>query len=403
MGNKKNSNGKWSSSKTYIRKTKFSALALFNSSPWFWLLCATSALLLLWWLVLFARVLAHKKVASTAGVEHDLPPVSVIVVAKNEYQNLQALLPKLLQQKYDSDFEVIVVNDQSWDKSEDYISDLKSQHQNLQLVTIGEHLQTQPGKKLGITLGVKKSSYEHILLTDADCLPKTDHWIQTMATGFAKGKDIVIGFSPHKLKGSLLNAFIEFETYQTLLHYAAFALAKLPYMSVGRNWGYSKQLFFENKGFANQVKIAFGDDDLLLQRMATGKNVALVIDEEAQMESEAKSSVKAWFKQKRRHLSAGKFYKFKFKALLGFLWLSQLSYLAAVAIYFVFHYKSISWLGIAATALPALLYTITAAVLQNKFKAYKRWYLYIILTPIYQVIIQPIFSLSAFIKPRKKW
>ena len=49
-----------------------------------------------------------------------LPPVSVIICARNELKNLRAFLPSILEQDYPK-FQVVVVNDCSWDESSKYL------------------------------------------------------------------------------------------------------------------------------------------------------------------------------------------------------------------------------------------------------------------------------------------
>jgi len=56
------------------------------------------------------RFLFHKSIESNPA----LPPVSIIVAARNESENLYELIPILIEQDYPS-FEIIVVNNQSFD------------------------------------------------------------------------------------------------------------------------------------------------------------------------------------------------------------------------------------------------------------------------------------------------
>ena len=52
-------------------------------------------------------------------------------------------------------------------------------------------------------------------------------------------------------------------------------------MGVGRNLSYKKSVFFRHKGFSSHNNLASGDDDLFINKAATKKNIAIVIDKDA--------------------------------------------------------------------------------------------------------------------------
>ncbi len=69
---------------------------------------------------LYYLVTNHSKLAAYKPLEEIAPaniPVSVIISARNEAVNLRQYLPAILQQNY-PDYEVIVVNDCSYDESD---------------------------------------------------------------------------------------------------------------------------------------------------------------------------------------------------------------------------------------------------------------------------------------------
>lgn len=251
-------------------------------------------------------------------------PVSVIICARNEAKNLQQNLPFILNQNY-PDFEVVVVNDCSSDDSSFVLERFKSEYENLKLVTVTEHRRFKTGKKFALTMGIKAAKNEHLLLTDADCLPASDYWIQLMQQGFSAEKEIVLGYSPYKKTSGFLNTFVRFETVKTAFSYLAAALKNKPYMGVGRNLAYTKSLFFGAKGFAAHMHVLSGDDDLFVNQNANSVNTTVQISTEAHTFSETKTSFRAYFLQKKRHMGVGKYYKRKnrvlitFDALSGFL------------------------------------------------------------------------------------
>lgn len=121
-------------------------------------------------LYFFVRLVVYKLSETTFN-----EPISVIVCAKNEAENIAEFLPKILEQEY-TDFEVVLVDDQSKDNTEYVLKELKAKYQNLKIVKIEEHVKHRVGKKFALTLGIKAAKHEYLLLTDADCIPSSKNW-----------------------------------------------------------------------------------------------------------------------------------------------------------------------------------------------------------------------------------
>jgi len=243
-------------------------------------------------------------------------PVSVIVSAHNEIENLVNLIPALLHQDYET-YEVIIVDDRSKDGTYDFLKEQCAKIKNLKYIRVNETPEYMSPKKYALTLAIKAAQYDYLLFTDADCTPSSNHWIKQMDSGFSLGKDIVLGYSQYEKHPGFLNLFIRFETFFTAIQYLAYALGKKPYMGVGRNLAYKKSIFFANKGFHPFVKVLSGDDDLFINSVSNKENTAIIIHPEGQTTSIPKLTYKAWFMQKKRHLSVGKYYKSSSKMLIG--------------------------------------------------------------------------------------
>ena len=243
-------------------------------------------------------------------------PVSVIICAHNEYQNLQQLLPLVLTQEY-SDFEVIIIDDRSTDETAALISQWQASYPQLRLVTIRDTPAGLNPKKYALSLGIRVARYGHLLLTDADCKPLTNKWIDGMQREFATGADIVIGYSPYFKIYSILNYLIRYETLLTAIQYLSFTLRGNAYMAVGRNVAYTKKCFYQNKGFASHIKSLGGDDDLFVQDAVAHSTTTIEISNNAQTISIPKQTYHEWIIQKRRHLSVGLQYKFTDRLRIG--------------------------------------------------------------------------------------
>ncbi|WP_406683025.1 glycosyltransferase [Seonamhaeicola sp. MEBiC1930] len=250
--------------------------------------------------------------------------VSIIVCAKNEAENLKSFLPSIISQNY-PDFEIVLINDASQDNSLDVMEDFKRIYNNIKIVDVKNVEAFWGNKKYALTLGIKASKYDYLLFTDADCKPVSKYWIQEMISHFSNKKHIVLGYGAYsKIKKSLLNKLVRFETLVTAIQYFSFAKLGIPYMGVGRNLAYTKKEFFNANGFINHIQVRSGDDDLFINQIATNKNSSICISKESFTESIPKSTFKEWFKQKRRHVSTAKHYKLKHKVLLALIYITQI-------------------------------------------------------------------------------
>lgn len=248
-------------------------------------------------------------------------PLSVIIAARNEHDNLMRNLPAILNQDY-PDFEVVVVNDCSWDSSQSLLEEMQKEHPRLKVCQLVEQEKYPTGKKFAITIGVKAAKHDLLVFTDADCEPASDQWLRLMQSRFTQGKEIVLGYSPYKKEAGFLNRYIRFETLMTALFYFSRALMNNAFMGVGRNMAYRKELFFRYKGFASHQHILSGDDDLFVNETATATNVAIETDPASFVFTDAKKTYESWSRQKSRHMTTGKHYKGKDKVALGLYYAS---------------------------------------------------------------------------------
>ena len=270
-------------------------------------------LIQVWYVIRFPlRLAIYRKKEGTAYT----PPVSIIVCARNEEDNLFKNLPAILEQDY-PDFEVIVVNDMSIDDSKHIIQAYQKQYKHLRIIELEKNRHRKFGKKVPLTVGIKGSSKEVLMMIDADCYPSGKYWLRRMVSNYMAGKEIVIGYGPYEKQKGFLNKLIRFDTIQIALTYLSFALVGRPYMAVGRNMSYTRKLFFDVDGFKSHYHIQSGDDDLFMKDAATKRNVAIEIDPRSFVFSHPKENWSDWVHQKQRHFTTAPRYRLINKLLLG--------------------------------------------------------------------------------------
>jgi glycosyltransferase involved in cell wall biosynthesis len=362
----------------------------------FYIFACATAIQVFYYLWFFSRVAFYKQKEKDQSQQH---PVSVIICARDEDEKLARNLPGVLVQNYSSSSEVIVVNDNSVDDSKYILQELKKTFKSLNVVELTHEAKHIPGKKYPLSVGIREAKYEVLLLTDADCVPASEYWIQKMQNGYDNGIEIVLGYGAyHKCKG-LLNKLIRFETFHTALQYLSYALAGMPYMGVGRNLSYKKDLFIRNKGFSSINHVPSGDDDLFINKVATRKNTSVIIDVNAITRSIPKTTLAGWLRQKSRHYTTAKFYKPQHKFLLGLYFATQFIYyplfVAAIVMY--------DWRFVLAVFGVRLL--IQAAILNKAMKKMdeKDLWPWFILLDMWMFFYYIIFAPALWKKPRKTW
>ncbi len=264
--------------------------------------------------------------------------VTVIVCARDEADEIAKNLPGILVQDYRSSHEVLVVNDNSMDDTKYLLDGLYKDFKQLHVVELKQEAMHIPGKKFPLSMGIKSAKHEVLLLTDADCIPASEHWLSHMQRAFKPGVEIVLGYGAYKKKKGLLNWLVRFDTFHTALQYLSFALGGMPYMGVGRNLAYKKELFFKQKGFASHHHLPGGDDDLFINGCATDQNTAIVIDKDAFTYSTPPRNWTEWINQKERHNATGKYYKKKHKVVLGIYLASHFFFYPAFIVTLFTHY-----------------------------------------------------------------
>jgi len=209
----------------------------------------------------------------------DRPSVSVVIVAKNESENLAKNLPFILDQDY-PDYEVVVVNDGSTDESEFLLKKLKKEHVHLYSTfsPISTDIDSRRHKILSLTIGIKAATKDILLFTEADTRPMTRDWLTSMMSNMTPDKDIVLGYCRYESNKGFWNRVALFDNLLFVLQYMSMALKNKPYTGVYRNIAYRKKMFFDNKGFSATLKYE-NAEKVFLNKIMTENNTAVSLSD----------------------------------------------------------------------------------------------------------------------------
>ncbi len=305
-----------------------------------------------------------KQIADTHEEITPLPSVSVIIVAKDESENLAKCLPSILNQDY-PDYEVIVVNDGSTDESEFLLKNLKREYPFLYSTfsPYSDANETIQNKVLPLTIGIKAARKDILLFTEADSLPMTNQWVKSMVNSLAD-KDIVVGYSRFTEGEDFSNKTALFDNLIFTLQYMSMAIKNKPFAGLYKNLAYRKHLFFDNKGFSATLNYD-NAEEVFVNYIMTENNTAIALSQDSYVSTEL-DNFSHWRKIKTAYSRA----KFNFKGFTGGVFsietLSRYLFYSLTIASIVYSIISQLWVYLGAAILLFIIRYIIQIVVLNK-------------------------------------
>lgn len=215
----------------------------------------------------------------------ELPPVSIIVDACNETDQLMRFLPLVLHQDYESPYEVIVIADGAAEATSDMLSEMKAEHPNLHITFTPHGTRSLSRKKLALMIGIKASQYDIVLTTNANCRPQSDQWLRLMMRNFTPGTDVVLGYSHYRYHRDKRwgRRWRVLDSVYTAAQWLTSAIDHRPYRGVSDNLAYRKHCFFDVKGFSATMNLSWGEDDVFLCQFARADNTRVELAPDSQL------------------------------------------------------------------------------------------------------------------------
>ncbi len=293
------------------------------------------------WLTSMIRCFGHRRLANLARRQRrekrGVPvPISVIVLAENQCHLLRKRLHKFLDQTH-PDFEVIVVNMNSQDETQDYLKSLDYMP-HLHYRTLPEGAKDISREQLALTLGIRTATKDWVLLTNITCEPESRMWLYNISTRCLGGKNIVVGYTryrnPHGWAGLRYCFFSAWQQMLNLTH----VRKRYIYRAEATNLCYRKEFFLQHKGFATNTTLLTGATDIMVNTYSDKTNTAVCLLPETTMLKDCPRSRQSWaterlfFMETRRHLRKKVTYRLRYALSVLLTWLYTLSLVASLAL-----------------------------------------------------------------------
>lgn len=234
----------------------------------------------------FLRSLRFQKTETT----ENQPPVSILITAHDNLAELERNLPMFLRQQYAADYQVIVVCQSTDGETQDFLKRTAAENPHLYYTYIPESSRYMSRKKLQITLGVKAAKHEWIILTEPNCRPSNDKWLQTMARQCQDPNHLVLGYVALDEETKSVRRF---DSIRKAYYVLRRAQQTYGYRSHMPNVAFRKSDFMKEQGYQGNLEYVRGEYDFLINKYALCGDTATELDCDAWLIREAPSS-KSW-------------------------------------------------------------------------------------------------------------
>lgn len=254
-------------------------------------------------IVRFARGWKRIPPAGSETIKENLPKVSVIIALHNEEKNVVSLLNSLKRQSF-SNFELVLVDDFSTDKTLNIIEENIAGFCNAKIIALKTHY----GKKRAISEGISQSEGELIITTDADCI-HNQHWIESIVAFYVQTQaDFISAPVRMKGKGTFFNGLQEAEFMSLNASGAGAIGAGKPLMCNAANMAFTRDAWQQSRDELRYAAASGDDVFLLLSVKKHGGKICFLKNPDAIVTTATKENMKSFSRQRIRWSSKAKFY-----------------------------------------------------------------------------------------------
>jgi len=263
-------------------------------------------------LILITGLFTHTR--PNMGLATSIPGITIIVVTCNEEDNIAGCINALIKQDYLKEkIQILIIDDASRDDTYNIALDFASLYSFIKVIKKKNSAHWKSRKKEALNQALKYATGEFLFLTDADCRP-VNSWIKDTLAQFNKDTGLIAGFSPQvSTEGSFWNGFLFMDSLSAAFVSAGTIGLKHGITCTGRNLAIRMQTIKDVGGYEQLPDSISGDDDFILQQVTRHPkwNAGYSFDKTTHVPAAGPEHFAAFIKQKKRHLSAGKYFNLK--------------------------------------------------------------------------------------------
>ena len=313
-----------------------------------------------------------------------VPFISVVIAARNEEHNLPRLLKDLVNQTIDkNNFEVIVSNDRSEDKTKEIINEYSNKFDFIKAIHIEKKFNMAP-KKYALEKAINKSKGQIILTTDADCRV-SNNWAKSMASLVNDTQKVVIGYSEVSGQNNIIHEIQKIDFLGIMAANGGLLTNGIVCSGSGQNLGYKKKDFLDIGGFEEVGHRESGDDMYIVQKISKIKGATFNYDKNSFVATLPKDSLSSYINQRIRWSSNSKLTLFT--SPLFFLFLAS-AFLVNINILIslIFSFNTFIILTVVKFLLEALVLYIGSKLFLTRFSFFS-YILWNLTQPVYILIV----------------
>lgn len=209
--------------------------------------------------------------------DSDMPRLTVLVLANNNAQALDANLSIILTQDYAPGYEVIVVGEKG-DLPTEAVVEQYAHRGHLYATYIPHRSLFMSKSKFAVALGVKAAHNEWIVMVNAECRPQSDVWLKTLASRMDSDANLVIGYSNYD---SEARGYYRFARLRTMCYLLRRAVGSIAYRTNGTNIAFRRSEFIAQEGYRGNLQLVNGEYDFIINKYAQPGQTRVVTDEDA--------------------------------------------------------------------------------------------------------------------------
>ena len=293
-------------------------------SIFFYVFVVFAAIQLLY-LLFFSKLFVVSKKTKPSDVKKAL---SVIIYAKNNLNELKENLEYVLNQNHPK-FEVIIVDNDSFDDTQNYLSEIQKKYKNLKVVPVENNEAFWGNRKYAITLGIKASNYNYVVLTTPSIKPLSKEWLQQLSSEFTEKKKLILGVSKPSGKGFFANLFVRYDSFLHDVFSFGWASFNQSVLASDANYAFDKNEFYRVKGFITHVKNDLSVSSLFTADALSNNNLGYSFDEKSFVKEENTLTFSEWMKSKQKQFAELRFSSFLNKFSYYFYFISKAIFIAS--------------------------------------------------------------------------